>query len=174
MNMGAPVLGIDFGGVINDGLSHPGGDDTAFLSGGYEEAMETPVMAGAIDTIRRLSSRFEGRVWIISKCGPRIQERTEQWLEHHRFFERTGVDPSHVRFCRHRSEKADHCADLRVTHFVDDRNDVLEHLRGIVEHLYLFDKRSEGGAPGFVPVASWSEAESAINDTLTQEVIDHT
>ncbi len=102
MQPSLPVLGIDFGGVINDGSSHPSGDDTAFLSGGYKEAMATPMMAGAVESIRRLHAAFEGRVWIISKCGPRIQQRTEQWLEYHRFFESTDVDPTHVRFCRQR------------------------------------------------------------------------
>jgi len=160
------VLGIDFGGVINDGSSQPSGDDTAFLSGGFEAAMATPMMSGAADSVRRLCDRFGGRVWIISKCGPRIQERTEQWLEHHRFFELTNIDPAHIRFCRQRPEKAEHCADLRVSHFVDDRSDVLNHMVGVVEHLYLFGPRARGEGPAFTRVQSWSEAEDAICGTL--------
>jgi hypothetical protein len=163
----AAVLGVDFGGVINDGASHPSGDDTAFLSGGYEAAMATPVMAGAIDALKRLSVVLDGRIWVVSKCGPRIQQRTEQWLEHHRFFERTGIDATHIRFCRQRPEKANHCAELSVTHFVDDRGDVLGHLDGIVEHLYLFGGRAKGDWPRFERVASWDEAEPAIRQTVS-------
>ena len=29
---------------------------------------------------------FGGRVWIVSKCGPRVQSLTERWLEHNDFF----------------------------------------------------------------------------------------
>lgn len=166
MNERIAILGVDFGGVINDGASHPSGDDTTFLSGGFDEAMRTPVMAGAVDSLARLTERFGGRVWIVSKCGPRIQARTEQWLDHVHFFERTGVDPSHLRFCRQRPEKADHCAELGVTHFVDDRADVLGHLVGVVEHLFLFGMRSDHLPRFAVRVRDWSEAEAGILSTF--------
>jgi hypothetical protein len=160
------VVGVDFGGVINDGSSHPSGDDTAFLSGGFDAAMETPIMTGALDAIRRLNVLFEGHLWIISKCGPRIQQRSEQWLAHHLFFELTGVDPLHIRFCRQRPEKADHCVELGVTHFVDDRGDVLGYLDGIVDHLFLFGDGRSGDTPSFTRVKNWEEAESAICATI--------
>jgi hypothetical protein len=173
MSTQQPVLGIDFGGVINDGSSHPSGDDTTFLSGEFAEAMETPVMAGAIEGITRLNLLFGGRVWIISKCGPRIQQRTEEWLAHHHFFSLTGVNRSQVRFCRQRPEKADHCAELGVTHFVDDRIDVLRHLVGIVDHLYLFGTRHDSDSGhSFTVVRSWIEAELAIGDTMVYSPMD--
>jgi hypothetical protein len=165
MNKRIPVLGVDFGGVINDGASHPSGDDTAFLSGGFDEAMRTPAMAGAIESLARLNEHFAGRVWIVSKCGPRIQARTEQWLDHVHLFDRTGVNPSQVRFCRQRPEKADHCAELGITHFVDDRADILGHLVGIVDHLFLFGKRGHGLPPSALRVRNWAEAESGILST---------
>jgi hypothetical protein len=161
-----PVLGVDFGGVINDGSGHPSGDDTIFLTGGYDEAMQTPVMAGAILALQRLNDLFQGRVWVISKCGPRIQQRTEQWLDYHHFFEQTAISAAQVRFYRQRPEKAIHCAELGVTHFVDDRNDVLEHLAGVVDHRYLFGERSPTVPPGTTRVRSWSEAEEQIRSTL--------
>jgi len=34
--------------------------------------MATPVMAGAIDALKRLSVVLDGRIWVVSKCGPRI------------------------------------------------------------------------------------------------------
>jgi hypothetical protein len=167
MDTRVPVLGIDFGGVINDGSSHPSGDDTTFLSGGFAEAMETPVMAGAMDAITRLNALFDGRVWIVSKCGPRIQKRSEDWLAHHHFFDLTGVSSSHLRFCRQRPEKADHCAELGVTHFVDDRSDVLRYLVGVVDNLFLFGGRqTDGGSHSFNLVKSWAEAEPAIRDSF--------
>ena len=62
MNNGTPRLGIDIGRVIIDGSSHPTGDDTAFFKGGIENALLTPAMPGAFESIARLSNLFEGRV----------------------------------------------------------------------------------------------------------------
>jgi hypothetical protein len=149
--MKEPRLGVDFGRVINEGSAEPGGDDTTFLSGGFDEAMRTPEMPGLYDVLPGLVARFEGRVWIVSKCGERIQERTSQWLDHHNFWTRTGISPDHVRFCRQRPEKAIHCKQLAITHFIDDRRDVLGHLRGLVDHLYLF-------GPQKLPAPDWVEA----------------
>lgn len=60
------------------------------------------------------------------------------WLEHHDTFDRTGIDADRVRFCRRRADKATICAELGLTHFIDDRIDVLAPMRGVVEHLHLF------------------------------------
>jgi hypothetical protein len=95
-------------------------------------------------------------------------------LANHRFFKETGIDSSHLRFCRQRSEKADRCAELDVTHFVDDRVDVLGYLVGTVAHLFLFGSRS-GRQPEVVgaglpetaiAVRDWREAERRIRETL--------
>jgi hypothetical protein len=161
-----PKLGVDFGRVINDALSHPIGDDTAFLGGTEEEMLETPVMRGAFDVLGRLVTTFEGRVWVISKCGPKVQDRTERWLTHHRFFELTGVAQDHIRFCRQRAEKADHCRQLGITHFVDDRYDVLTHLQGVVQHLFLFGPQETVQPPPTISTPSWEDVEHAILVTL--------
>jgi hypothetical protein len=60
---------------------------------------------GMFDAVPALVERFEGRVWIVSKCGPRIQQRTLQWFDRHRFFERTGIPRNHVRFCLRRPDR---------------------------------------------------------------------
>jgi hypothetical protein len=161
------ALGVDFGRVLNDGSAHPTGDDTIFLGGSVEEAMQTPAMEGAFDSLTRFNRTLEGRVWIVSKCGPKLQLRTEQWLEFHRFFEITNIDPSHLRFCRERSEKASHCKRLAITHFIDDRADVLGHLIGLVSHLYLFGPQAGLIPPYATPVPDWASAEEQIMATLT-------
>lgn len=87
-------------------------------------------------------------VWIVSKCGERIQRRTLRWLDHHDVYERTGLPRGNVRFCRQRAEKASHCRELGITHFIDDRADVLSHLRGLVPNLYLFGAQTR-------PIPGW-------------------
>ena len=74
----------------------------------------------------------------MSKCGPRVQQRSLEWLRHHRFFELTGIAEGNVRFCLQRPQKAIHCADLGITHFVDDKPDVIAAITPVVPHRYLF------------------------------------
>src|SRR5215470_8510323 len=94
----AMKLGIDVGRV----LISPGDDsapDTSFIGGTLEDALRTPPYEGMFEVVPGLVRRFDAQVWIISKCGPRVQQRTREWLAHHRFFERTGIDARNLRFC---------------------------------------------------------------------------
>lgn len=158
------VLGVDFGGVITDRVAD--NSDTSFFA---DRFLETPMVDGAFDALSRLvAGPFEGRVHIISKAGPRIQERTRLWMAHHQFAERTGVPESHVHFCRERRDKAPICKRLCVTHFVDDRLDVLNHLETVSVRLLFFARISEAVAyrgdlrPGTTKVIGWAEAEVAL------------
>jgi hypothetical protein len=168
MNNGTLKLGIDIGRVMIDGSSHPIGDDTAFFKGGIDNALRTPAMPGAFDAITRLVEQFDGRVWLVSKCGERVQLRTREWLAHHQFFEQTGIDPANLRFCRERPQKAIHCRELEITHFIDDRADVLVALEGIVPHRYLFGPQRKGAPRGVVPVLTWAEALAAVEADLVR------
>jgi len=67
--------------------------------------LATPEMDGAFETIAQLVEAFDGKVWLVSKCGPRVRARTERWLAAHNFHARTGVDRTDMRVCRRRPEK---------------------------------------------------------------------
>lgn len=155
-------LGVDFGRVIQ-GAALPSGDaDTVFLGGSLDEALESPATDGAIDTLARLVPLFDGRAWVISKCGERIQQRTLAWLDHHDFYDRTGISRGNVRFCRRRQDKAVHCRTLGITHMIDDRIDVHRAVLDVVPHRYLFGHQSDP-APDFVRhTRTWAELEEAI------------
>jgi len=154
-------LGVDIGRVIIGGGVVPGSSDTQFFSGDTARMLATPAVPGAFETLARLVPRFE-QVWLISKCGERVQRHTRQWLDHHDFAART----EHLRFCLKRPDKALHCAELGITHFVDDKPDVHQALRGVVPHRYLF-----GPQPAPVPAwvqhtETWPAAEAAILHSL--------
>ena len=100
-------FGVDIGRVIIAGPAHPGGD-TAFFSGDEATMLATPEVPGAVDALAHLVERFDGRVWLVSKCGPRVQERTRRWLAAHDVFGRAGLDPTAVRFCLRRPQKRAH------------------------------------------------------------------
>jgi hypothetical protein len=143
-------------------------DDTSFWGPNY---LETPEVEDAIETIAALSrDRFGGAVYLVSKCGEDTEARSREWLGHNRFYVRTGIPPTHVYFCRKREEKAPICAQLGVTHFVDDRLEVLSHLDD-VPHRYLFQPRDEEVAEfrAFLDlvqrVDSWKAVRAALDPT---------
>lgn len=156
-----PRLGIDIGRVIitPDDADHA---DTSFLQGSEQDALDTPPNEGAFDAIAELTRAFEGRVWLVSKCGPKIANRSRAWLAHHDFWSKTGIPDENLRFCRERREKAVHCADLRITHFIDDRRDVLRHLEGIVRWRFLFGPQTRPSEGDVIEVPDWAAAERAV------------
>ena len=146
-------LGIDIGRVlIRPGT---GREDTSFFGGSEEDALRTPPVDGAFDAVRALVEWFEGRVWLVSKAGTAIEARTRRWLDHWRLHEHARLPREHVRFCRTRPEKRDIALELGLTHFIDDRRDVLEHLRGVVGVLYLFGPQRAEPPSWVVWVPDW-------------------
>ncbi|MET7422664.1 hypothetical protein [Dactylosporangium sp. NPDC005555] len=164
MNAARIRLGVDIGRVIIGGTA-PGGGDTQFFSGDTAKMLATPAVPGAFEALARLAPRFE-QVWLVSKCGERVQRHTRQWLDHHDCVARTGIPREHLRFCLQRADKAGHCAELGITHFVDDKLDVHQALRGIVAHRFLFGPQP-APAPAWVQhVGTWPAAEAAILRSL--------
>lgn len=152
-----PRIGVDIGRVIINGDGNS--PDTSFFGQSETEALRTPAVPGAFAAVAELVRRFEGRVYLVSKCGPKIQARSLAWLDHHDFWATTGLDRSQVRFCRERRDKAVHAVELGLTHFVDDRFDVLGHLVGHVDRLYLFgpQRRRSAQLPGMLAAPGWAD-----------------
>lgn len=155
------VLGIDVGGVILDFIPYLGTD----LDIKGDSYLQTPEVEGAIDAIAELNrGKFKDRVHLVTKYDPEYGPgRVIEWLEHRNFFERTGITMERYHPCPGRHDKAPICANLGVTHFIDDRAEVLSHMIGQVENLYLFkstDADKEEFAE-FIPklkkVDSWKE-----------------
>ena len=157
-------LGVDIGRVIIDGGA-PGHADTRFFSGDTARMLSTPAVPGAFDALARLTPLFE-QVWLVSKCGEEVRRKSLLWLDHHGFAARTGIPRENVRFCRRRPDKAIHCAELGITHFVDDKLEVHAALRGVVEHLYLFGPQTEPVPAWVTHTATWEEAEAALHLTV--------
>lgn len=128
-------LGIDVGGVIIDRKRNDD-SDTSLFGPNYLNAFAVP---GAFDTIRELnSSDFEGQIFIVSKCGHNIERKTREWMVHNKFPELTGVPMEKFHFCRRRADKAPICQKLGITHFIDDKLEVLSYLES-VPNKFLFD-----------------------------------
>jgi hypothetical protein len=149
-------IGIDFGRVIV-GPTIDGKDDTSFIGTQLAEALTTPAAPDAFDVVRELWELTQGNVWIVSKAGPSVQRKSRAWLHHLDFFAVTGMPEEHLRFCLHRHEKALHARELGLTHFIDDRTDVLAHLDGIVPHRLLFGEQTEPAPPDLEWVKTWQD-----------------
>lgn len=131
------TLGVDIGGVIIDRIND--GTDTSFFSDNF---LQTTAVPGVFQALRRLvDEKFGSQVYLVSKCGRRVQEKTLQWLDHHDFYNQTGISSDHIRFCKQRHEKAGICQELGITHFIDDRLEILGNLT-TVGNLYLFQPNS--------------------------------
>jgi len=144
------VLGVDIGNVICGGDTDE--SDAASFFG--DRWLDTPELPGAFEALSALNLRgmalafhngkemgFPGCIWLVSKCGARIEERTRRWLEAREFHEITRIPAERLRFCRDRAGKGPICADLGVTHFVDDRLENLGHVEATVPNRYLFRGR---------------------------------
>lgn len=89
MAVNSELLGVDVGGVLVDRI-RADGSDTSFFS---DRFLETPAVAGAFETLTRLGrERFGQRICIVSKCGPRTEEKTRLWLAHHKLLDVLGLD----------------------------------------------------------------------------------
>lgn len=156
----AEVLGVDIGGVIITPARKAG--DTSFFSSDY---LATPPMAGAFEAIAALARmRFGARVHLVSKCGPGVEAKTRAWLAHHAFHDITGVPEERLHFCRARADKAPICARLGVTHFIDDRLEVLGYLASVpTRYLFQPDAKEMARHAAHLPdvriVQSWAEIE---------------
>jgi hypothetical protein len=153
------ALGIDIGNVIiNTRMIHPMWSKVAETI--YAVFPPTP---GVFDAVKYLTHHFKGKIYIISKCNVWTQVQVLLWLKAHRFYERTGVKIENIHFVRQRCEKVGVCRTLGITHFIDDRLEVLSHMTGIVPSLFLFApnmneiKKFESSLQNVTIVYSWTE-----------------
>lgn len=127
------IIGIDIGGVIIKPAETEG--DTSFFTDDY---LQTPMFENAVEVIKRLrEQRFGDDMHIVSKCGSNVQAKSLNWLRHHDFYNKTGLDPDNVHFCRKRPEKAPICKRLGITVFIDDRLDVLCHMETVATKIHF-------------------------------------
>ncbi len=134
-------IGIDFGKVI----SKAGNDGTAtsFFGSNY---LNAPTNPGAIEVIILLCQKYGAEnIYIISKCGAKMEAKTREWLEYNRFYAQTGILPENVLFCREVEEKGPLCVTHSIDAFIDDRLKVLYYIHqaepSIIQILFGNERR---------------------------------
>lgn len=154
------ALGIDVGNVIINHRAVDSEDKTL-----YEEHYSTiQAEEGVFKAIKKLNDeKFNGNIFLISKGTPWAQEKIQSWLKNNDFYVKTGVKSENVLFCTERHEKNNICKDKGITHFIDDRLEVLGYMIGTVPNLFLYrpDQEEITANKEFLPkvttVKNWTE-----------------
>lgn len=128
------ILGLDFGNVICKEKAFSMSRDPNFMDREYVE--------DALTTIQKITPWFED-VWIVSKCSEASEVLIPQWLKQQNFYEITGIKPQNIRFCRERADKAVICKELEIDCFIDDRREVLSHMKDVRIKIALDAKDKE-------------------------------
>lgn len=158
------ALGVDIGNVIINHRLVVGNDPTFF----EEQYSSIPASEGVFEALNELNSYFNGEVYLISKCTEWAEVKILQWLEDNHFYEKTGVIKKNVYFVRARQDKDVVCRKLGITHFVDDRLEVLSHMVESTPYLFLFQPNQKevdefkAFLPKVIPVQEWGEVCSRI------------
>lgn len=128
-----------------------------------------PVNPGAIEVISALrEQRFGDEMYLVSKAGRRVEDRTRQWLQYIDFFGRTGINDQNMHFCRKRSEKLPIAQELQLTHFIDDRRDVLDLMPSLMRIWFTFDKDEESKLIRLKPSLTRAYGWAAVKDVLLE------
>jgi hypothetical protein len=97
-------------------------------------------------SIQRLATHDKVEViHIISKCGVKTEERSIHWLNWNNLLGAT-VRPHNVHFVRKRHLKAPMAQALELDIFIDDREDVIDSMQGVVKHPILFESWEQTNA----------------------------
>jgi len=127
-------LGVDLGNVIIDHLGF-GTTPEFFHTGDYNII---PPVPGVHEALKRLNEkRFGCEIFVVYNATDVADQKINSWLLAHDFFSRTGISPDRVRRTQNGRNKLSICQTYGATHFIDDRLEVLSHLIGKVENLYL-------------------------------------
>ncbi len=137
-----PILGLDIGGII---INRCKTETVRTLWQDPENYQDTPEVSGAIQSIGELwnspCSPFREHIFLVSRVKtPEGEGKTIKWLRDHLFSERTGVPEKNIIFCEERFQKVGIVQEKRITHFVDDRLEVLGLMSGAISYLYLLNK----------------------------------
>lgn len=127
-------LGVDLGNVIIDHLGF-GTTPEFFHMGDYNII---PPVPGVIEALRQLNEeRFGSEIFVVYNATDVADQKIISWLRAHDFFSKTGIQSNRVRRTQNGRNKLSVCQMYGATHFVDDRLEVLSHLVGKVDNLYL-------------------------------------
>lgn len=148
-------LGVDVGGVIMDWIPYLE-TERSYLGDNYRE---TPVMEGSLEALKQLNeSQFKNNIYIISKYSEHGPDRMYDWIESKDFYLKTGIPKEHVHLCGTDAEKTPIGEKLELSHYVDDKPEILETFVGKIPNLYIFNPADGAKYDSSIQsVSSWAD-----------------
>lgn len=150
-------IGIDINGVLSDNKvpDYQTRDYSIFS-----------VMKDAVKIVRKMVDAYGAdNIYIISRVRThQLSMVTGVWLEYHGILKKTGIPLENVFICYKLKDKAELAAKLELTHFIDDRLEVLDYFSKKINLIafqptkYAIKKYPDTAARSVV-VNSWSEVE---------------
>ena len=133
-------LGIDFGNVIIDHLGF-GTTEDYFHHGDYNLI---PPVENALECLAELNRTglFKNITVVYNATGV-ADMKISNWLIAHRFCEITGIPAANIFRSTHGRNKLIYCQQHGITHFVDDRMEVLNPMIGIIPFLFLLNGQAQ-------------------------------
>lgn len=123
-------IGIDIEGVMRSKNIRPQTVD---------EYLTTAPLKDAPLAIKEMTKLFGNmNIFLISRCPKYAEKTITEWLNSNRLFNDPNLVSSNIYFCRKRIDKAVIAKRLQLTHFIDDRIDVLDAMKNIVANRILF------------------------------------
>ena len=107
--------------------------------------------------------------FIISKCPLYAENVIMKWLDSQNFFTDIGFISSNVYFCRERTDKAQIAKQLSLTHFIDDRVEVLDAMQDTVSNRILFTgggNHEKSDDKTIISLDSWDSVQDYIAKTV--------
>jgi len=140
-------LGIDFGGVIIKALQS---EKLLFSNCGKEIMQEDAFLI-----IGKLNKIMKEGIWIISKASTITKSETLKWLNKNSFYQETNFLPSNILFCSKRIDKVKIIQDIGLDYYIDDNEETILSLLGIVPHLFYWGDKNIFN--NVIRVQSWDE-----------------
>lgn len=154
-------IGIDISGVLADNKhAHIKTRDYAVFS----------VMEDAINIVRKIASQHGAENIHIISCvkSHQLSFITGIWMETHNFLKETSVLLDNIHICSSLKDKAKIAKKLKLTHFIDNRPEVLNHFPKNIVIIAFQPKDSEMKKyPNVLSRAkvasSWKEVDKYLN-----------
>lgn len=135
-----------------------------------EEYLSTSPLKHAMKVIKNIIDLYGAEnTFIISKCPMYAEDEIIKWLDNQNFFTDIGFIHSNVYFCRERTDKAPIAKQLRLTHFIDDRVEVLDAMKDVVSNRILFTgggNHEESDDKTITGLDSWGSVQDRITKTV--------
>lgn len=140
------IYGFDIGGTI--------------IRPGYIK--EKPPWPEAFRVIWRIVDELSPVAYIVSRVTEEQKVRGQAWLKQFDVHAITGIPPENVRWCLECKDKAPIVAELGITHFVDDRPEVMKYLAPEVVKIMIKPD----------PVHLWEHHKDITNYTVCSDWLD--